>query len=47
MTEDDEKNPCSLKNILNAIASSRRVKHWNQSPKEFGPDNPRVGGEIL
>lgn len=35
-----DEDPTSLNNILNALRNSKRLKHWDKPPKDFGPENP-------
>ncbi|XP_042214557.1 uncharacterized protein LOC121861075 [Homarus americanus] len=33
-------DPTSLRNVLNALKNSEKLKHWDKPPRDFGPDNP-------
>lgn len=33
-------DPTDIKNVLDALNSSKNLTHWHKPPKDFGPDNP-------
>ncbi|XP_063607314.1 caldesmon-like [Penaeus indicus] len=40
MSLNVKSDPTSLKNVLNALQNSSRLKHWDKPPRDYGPDNP-------